>query len=102
MQKNTLPRIVVTKKNKKSDVILKHAAALFRIKGYPAASMRELAAEMKIEAPSLYNHFSSKANILENICENVAERFTTHLKETEEKTLCLCVSLKEIKLFRNP
>ncbi len=94
-----MPRIAVTKKNKKPDVILKHAASLFRKKGFSAAGMRELAGEMKIEAPSIYNHFNSKAHILEKICENIAEKFTGHLKETEKKELSAAKKLEQLIRF---
>ena len=64
----------------KKDSILKNAAALFRKKGFRAASVRELAEMMGIEAPSLYNHIGSKGELLQEICFSVAKDFTTHLK----------------------
>ncbi len=68
----------------KKDTIIQKAAALFRIKGFNAASMRELADSMGVEAPSLYNHIGSKSEILQAICFSIAEQFTTHLLWTEQ------------------
>ncbi len=65
----------------KKEVILKNAAALFRKKGFKATSLRELAETMNIEAPSLYNHIKSKAELLQEICFGVAVDFTTHMDE---------------------
>lgn len=52
------------------------AARLFRERGYSATSMRDIAKEMGIEAPSLYNHISSKQQILSELLMAVAHRFT--------------------------
>ena len=45
-------------------VIRQAAVELFRERGYEAATMRELGRRIGVEAPSLYNHFSSKADLL--------------------------------------
>ena len=65
----------------KKEVILANAASLFRKKGFKATSLRELADTMGIEAPSLYNHIGSKAELLQDICFNVGKDFTTYLEE---------------------
>ena len=44
----------------RKDVIVTKAAALFREKGFKAASMRDLAEAVGVEAASLYNHIKSK------------------------------------------
>lgn len=51
------------------------AQKLFREKGYAATSMRDLAKEVGVEAPSLYNHFSSKNELLKEICFDIANQF---------------------------
>lgn len=47
-----------------ADVIRRSALKLFAHEGYEATSMREIAAAVGIQAGSLYNHFSSKEEIL--------------------------------------
>jgi TetR/AcrR family transcriptional regulator, cholesterol catabolism regulator len=66
----------------KKEVILKSAASLFRSKGFAAASMRNLADAVGVEAPSLYNHIGSKSQLLQEICFSVATDFTVHMHET--------------------
>ncbi len=51
------------------------AQKLFRKKGYAATSMRDLAKEVGVEAPSLYNHFNSKHALLKEICFDMANQF---------------------------
>ena len=63
------------------DMILINAAELFRKKGFAAASVRELAEALGIEAPSLYNHIGSKAELLQEICFGVAKDYTVHMAE---------------------
>ena len=63
------------------DMILINAAELFRKKGFAAASVRELAEALGIEAPSLYNHIGSKAELLQEICFGVAKDYTLHMEE---------------------
>lgn len=60
----------------RKEEILKTASKLFREKGYSAVTMRDLASEMGIKAASLYNHISSKQDILEGIVISIAEEFT--------------------------
>lgn len=71
--KNTTPK----------KVILAKAAALFKAKSFAAASMRELANAVGVEAPSLYNHIGSKDELLQDICFKVANSFTVHFTEVE-------------------
>ncbi len=76
-------KLKVPKNGNRKDLIVKAGAALFREKGFGAASMRDLAENLGIEAASLYNHIRSKNEILESICFNVANRFNSHLDEIE-------------------
>jgi AcrR family transcriptional regulator len=55
--------------------VLRCAARLFREKGYGAASMRDIAAEVDIRPSSLYHHFPSKQHILFAICDGYQRDF---------------------------
>ncbi len=70
-------------KNKREE-IREAAARLFRDRGYPATSMRDLAGAVELKAPSIYNHFASKEDILRNICFENARRFLEGLAEVEK------------------
>jgi len=71
----------------RKDVIIRKAAELFKEKGYKAASMRELADVVGVEAASLYNHIHSKSELLHLICFNVANNYMAAMDEIEaEKT----------------
>lgn len=51
------------------------AQRLFRERGYAAIGMRELAKEVGMKAPSLYNHYKSKDDLLREICFDMAQQF---------------------------
>ena len=72
-----------TKKKTKKQIIQEAAVRLFRDKGYSATSMRDLADAVNLKASSLYNHISSKEEILKNICFENAHRFLDGMKEVE-------------------
>lgn len=57
------------------------AARLFKNKGYSAVSMRDLASEVGVKAASLYNHISSKEEILNEIILTIARSFTSGIEE---------------------
>jgi TetR/AcrR family transcriptional regulator, cholesterol catabolism regulator len=63
----------------RKDEIITTAAKLFKEKGYSAVTMRDIAKDMGIKAASLYNHISSKQEILSNIIISLAEEFTQGL-----------------------
>ncbi|MFN4994021.1 MAG: TetR/AcrR family transcriptional regulator [Bacteroidota bacterium] len=68
----------------RKDQIMQVAARFFKNKGYEATSMRDIAAELGIEAASLYHHIKSKEEILTAICFDMANRFVTALKEVND------------------
>ena len=76
-------KLKVAKNESRKDLIIKAGAALFREKGFGAASMRDLAEKIGIEAASLYNHIKSKNEILESICFDVANHFNDNLDQIE-------------------
>src|SRR5450432_2639090 len=78
-----MAKIIPGKNGSKKDVITQKASALFRKKGFTAASMRDIAESIGVEAPSLYNHIESKQAILKDICFRIARLFTANLREVE-------------------
>jgi TetR/AcrR family transcriptional regulator, cholesterol catabolism regulator len=78
-----MARIRMGKDGSRKEVIVKAAASLFREKGYKAASMRDLAERVGVEAASLYNHIRSKSELLHDICFNVANVFWEHMNRVE-------------------
>lgn len=83
----------------KKDVITQKASALFKVKGYSSASMRELAEAVGVEAPSLYNHIGSKAELLQAICFKVANDFTMYLGVTENAPVNIVTKIENIIRF---
>lgn len=93
-------KLKVPKNGNRKDLILKAGAALFREKGFGAASMRDLAETLGIEAASLYNHIRSKNEILESVCFNVANRYNTHMDEIELATLSPIKKIETLLRFQ--
>jgi AcrR family transcriptional regulator len=78
-----MARIQTNKDISRKDVIVQAAANLFLEKGYKAASMRDLAERVGVEAASLYNHIRSKTELLHDICFAVANRYWEHMSQVE-------------------
>ncbi|MDX1666668.1 MAG: TetR/AcrR family transcriptional regulator [Saprospiraceae bacterium] len=74
--------MTTTDKTKKQ-LIYEAASRLFRDKGYPATSMRDLARAVDLKASSLYNHIGSKEEILQDICFSNARRFLEGMEAVE-------------------
>jgi AcrR family transcriptional regulator len=76
----------MAKKNKvnKRQLILEEAAKLFKARGFSGTSMRELGAQVGMEAASMYNHIHSKDEILEHICFYVSNTYISQLGEIEQ------------------
>lgn len=55
--------------------IINKALELFSKRGYDAVSVGEIAKEVGIKAPSLYNHFPSKQSIFDAIVETTALKY---------------------------
>jgi AcrR family transcriptional regulator len=78
-----MAKIQSKKNSTKKEIIIEKASKLFREKGFGAASMRDLADHVGVEAASLYNHIQSKSEILQAICFRVANEFISHLDAVE-------------------
>lgn len=57
--------------------LLVAAVKLFADRGYEASSMRELAAEVGVKAPAIYNHFESKTDVLSAAVDYALSDFLT-------------------------
>jgi AcrR family transcriptional regulator len=78
---------LIAKKLARKEQIQAKATSLFREKGFNASSMRHLAENLGIEAASLYNHISSKDELLTSICFNVGKLFMEQLESVENAAL---------------
>lgn len=78
-----MAKIIPRKNGSKKDAITRKAAELFRKKGFAATSMRDIASAIGVEAPSLYNHITSKNAILQDVCFRIAALFTENLIKIE-------------------
>ena|SRR5437870_5400730 len=89
-----------SKKNSpRKEVILEKAAHLFRKNGFNATSMRDLAENVGVEAASLYNHINSKAELLQEICFRIANKFTSHMDEVISSDQTAIVKIEAILRF---
>ena len=68
-------------KSARKDEILSISAKLFRERGFSAVTMRDIAQALDIKAASLYNHITSKQEILSEIVIEIAESFTQGMQE---------------------
>jgi TetR/AcrR family transcriptional regulator, cholesterol catabolism regulator len=73
-----------TKELTRRDQIISVAQEMMRTQGYQGTSMRDIAAALQIEAASLYNHISSKEEILKSTCFGMAEKFLTAVHEVND------------------
>ncbi len=64
--------------------ILKAAGKCFAMAGFKGTSVRDIAAEVGIEAASLYGHFKGKDEILEEICFAKAAQFEEAITEVND------------------
>ena len=86
----------------RKDEIIRTSETLFKEKGYSAVTMRDIAKAMGIKAASLYNHISSKQEILTHIIISLAEEFTEGMeliRSSEESSIEMLNSI--VKLHVN-
>jgi len=94
-----MARIKTDKNVSRKEVIVIKAAALFREKGFKAASMRDLAEAVGVEAASLYNHIKSKSELLHELCFSVANRFMHHIDEVEAEKISAIEKIEKLMRF---
>jgi TetR/AcrR family transcriptional regulator, cholesterol catabolism regulator len=87
------------KNSPRKEVILEKAAHLFRKNGFNATSMRDLAENVGVEAASLYNHINSKAELLQEICFKIANKFTEHMDELVASDQSAIVRIEAVLRF---
>ena len=87
------------KNSPRKEVILEKAAHLFRKNGFNATSMRDLAENVGVEAASLYNHINSKAELLQEICFKIANKFTEHMDDVMASDQTAIVKIEAILRF---
>ena len=78
---------ITAKKASRKEQIQAEATSLFREKGFNASSMRHLAENLGIEAASLYNHISSKDDLLTEICFTVGKLFLEQLEAVDNSLM---------------
>jgi hypothetical protein len=94
-----MARIKTEKNLSRKDVIVSKAATLFREKGYKAASMRDLAEAVGVEAASLYNHIKSKSELLHELVFSVANKFVIKVDEIESESITSLQKMEKILRF---
>jgi AcrR family transcriptional regulator len=71
----------------RKDEIITIASRLFKEKGYSAVTVRDIADAMGIKAASLYNHISSKQEILSRLILALAEQFTEGMQRIQGESI---------------
>ncbi len=72
------------KSKTRKEILYEEAAMLFKEKGYPASSVRELAERVGIEPSSIYSHVRSKEELLVKICMDTAHYFYEGMNEVRK------------------
>src|SRR5262245_57224099 len=69
--------------------IVEAATAIIDADGLAALSTRRLARELAVQAPSLYNHFATKDDILEAVCDSIVSTVDISMFRRDEWHLAL-------------
>ncbi len=68
------------------DRFFEETLKLFHEKGFKATTMRDIADQLNIEAATLYNYTESKQAILDDFLFEIADKFTSGIKNIEAST----------------
>ena len=80
--------------NRRAEII-EIAAKLFKIKGFTATTMRDIAEQVGMEAASMYNHIKSKDEILQAICFKISNEYISQLNAIENQIKSPVEKIKE-------
>lgn len=94
------------KKSLKKHEILKAAAHVFRVKGYHAARIQDVADALNMQKGSLYYYITTKEDLLRGLVEDILEQSVELLTNVQDTThtpdekIRLCIE-SHLKLFHN-
>jgi len=94
-----MAKIRQRKNSTRKETIIETAARLFRERGFASTSMRDLAEQVGVEAASLYNHISSKAEILQELCFKVANKFMSHIDKVDTEDIPAIKKIEAVLRF---
>lgn len=80
----------------KKQLIIEESAVLFNNIGYSATSMNDIAKCIGVRASSLYNHISSKQEILSILLLTIAKKFEKGIKDVNNSSYSYKEKLREI------
>ncbi|KAA8787685.1 TetR/AcrR family transcriptional regulator [Paenibacillus amylolyticus] len=81
--------------------IITSALHLFATKGYEQTSMREIAIEVDIKAPSLYAYCSSKEELFGIVCDYVTNDYLNFVRDQSDEISSFSVDKKLYTLMRS-
>ncbi|MEO8287854.1 MAG: TetR/AcrR family transcriptional regulator [Chloroflexota bacterium] len=80
----------------RKEQIYSTARSLFRERGYPATTVRDIAREMNMQAGSLYAHIDSKEDVLWEIVSKAADQFLAAAEPIAASDLMPTEKLREL------
>lgn len=81
--------------------ILKSALNLFSTKGYEMTSIRDIAIEVNIKAPSIYAYYSSKEALFVSVCDFVMENYVIFIRSHSSTISHLSIENKLYALLKS-